>query len=132
LRERSGALESARDALEQERTLSAERLRSAEARAAGPKQMPPAPKPAADSIDEPAREEPRRRDRRLERDLAYERAEERGHDIRPRPAAPHRVDRPVNPALQPRPNWVWRVLALLVIVAVAVAVWVVLHSTILH
>jgi hypothetical protein len=127
LRERSGALESARDALEQERTRSAERLRSAEARAAAPKQMPPAPTPASDRIDGPTRDEPRRRDRRLERELAYDRAEDR-----PRPAGPHRVDRPVNPALRPRPNWVWRVLALLVIVAVAVAVWVVLHSTILH
>ena len=112
LRERSGALESARDALEQERTRSAERLRSAEARAAAPPRTPPAP--TEDRFDEsepePTRAEPRR----------------------PRPAAPHRVDRPVNPALRPRPNWVWRVLALLVIVAVVVAVWVVLHSTILH
>jgi hypothetical protein len=107
LRERSGALESARDALEQERTRSAERLRSAEARAAAPPQTP-----GGGSGSAPA--------------------EDRGHDVRPRPAAPHRVDRPVNPALRPRPNWVWRVLALLVIVGVVVAVWVVLHSTILH
>jgi hypothetical protein len=71
------------------------------------------PVPAGDRFDEPEREPAR-------------------HDVRARPVAPHRADRPVNPALRPRPNWVWRVLALLVIVAVAVAVWVVLHSTILH
>lgn len=109
LRERSGALESARDALEQERTRSAERVRSAQARAAAPPQMPPAP----DRLDEPEREPTR-------------------HDVRPRPVTPYRVDRPVNPALQSRPNWGWRVLALLVMIAVVVAVWIVLHSTILH
>jgi hypothetical protein len=111
LRERSGALESARDALDHERTRNAERLHDAEARAAAPPQVPPVP--AEDRFDKPEREPARR-------------------DVRSRAVAPHRADRPVNPALQPRPNWVWRVLALLVIVAVAVAVWVVLHSTILH
>jgi hypothetical protein len=111
LRERSGALESARDALEHERTRTAERLRTAEAGAAAPPQVPAGP--PEDRSDDSEREPTR-------------------HDVRPRPVAPHRVDRPVNPALQSRPNWGWRVLALLVIVAVVVAVWVVLHSTILH
>lgn len=118
LRERSGALESARDALEQERTRSAERLRSAEARRAPPPLVGPAPAaaspPAEVRFDEAGRAPATR------------------HDVRPRPAAPHRVERPVNPALQSRPNWGWRVLALLMMIAVVVAVWIVLHSTILH
>jgi len=80
LRERSGALESARDALEQERRRSSEALSQGQARA----------------------------------------------------ATSQRIERPLNPALQSRPNWAWRGLALLVIAAVAVAVWLVLHSTILH
>jgi hypothetical protein len=149
LRERSGALESARDGLEQERAISAERLRGAEARAAGAERLRGAEARAADKPQtsapprrtsavsepddraedpDPAREEPRRRERRPERDPAYDRE----LDIRPRPVAPHRTERPVNPALRSRPNWVWRVLALLVIIAVVVAVWLVLHSTILH
>lgn len=93
LGERSGALESARDALEQER--------------------------AATSAQRP-------------RSAAVSETDDRGLDVRPRPAAPYRTERPVNPALRSRPNWVWRVLSLLVIVAVVVAVWLVLHSTILH
>jgi hypothetical protein len=156
LRERSGALESARDALEQERAAGAERLRSAEAsaerlratearagrqrateaRATEQPQTSVSQRRSAtvsetnDRSDdpEPTREEPRRRERRAERDLGYD----RGNDVRPRPVAAHRGERPVNPALRSRPNWVWRVLALLVIVAVVVAVWIVLHSTILH
>ncbi len=115
LRERSGALESARDALEQERT------RSAEARTATP--PPPAAGSGSAADDpEPTRDEPRRRDRREEAD----------YEVRPRPVAPPRTERPVNPALQSRPNWIERALALLVIIGVVVAVWLVLHSTILH
>jgi hypothetical protein len=102
LRERSGALESARDALEQERA-----RRSAPRRTA-PDHLPirlepPAPAPPAFEDAAPSR-----------------------------PVAPHRIERPVNPALKPRPNWAGRVLALLVIIAVIIAVWLVLHSTILH
>jgi uncharacterized membrane protein len=52
--------------------------------------------------------------------------------VRARTAASQRTERPLNPALQSRPNWAWRGLALLVIVGVVVAVWLVLHSTILH
>jgi hypothetical protein len=136
LRERSGALESARDALEQEQAAGAERLRAAEARAAGQSQTSaPTRRTAAVSEtddrsgdSEPTHEEPRRRGRRPERDPGYE----RGLDVRPRPVAAPRTERPVNPALRSRPNWVWRMLALLVIIAVVVAVWLVLHSTILH
>jgi hypothetical protein len=127
LRERSGALESARDALEQERARSAERLRTAQTQAATPPETAVRALPRDDDAfddPEPTRAEPRRHDRRPERDPVPE--------VRPRPVAPHRTERPVNPALEPRPNWVWRVLALLVIIAVVVAVWLVLHSTILH
>jgi hypothetical protein len=134
LRERSGALESARDALEQERA----RPRDARPRApAPPRVAAPARGPGSEESDrlsppEPARPAARRRDRRPERDPVYDRVHDREYDPRPRPVAPHRIDRPVNPALRPRPNWMWRVLALLVIAAVVVAVSVVLHSTILQ
>jgi hypothetical protein len=131
LRERSGALESARDALEQERADGAERLRGAEERVADAERLRRAAVSETDErsdAPEPTREEPRRRERRAERDPDYD----RGLDVRPRPVAAPRTERPVNPALRSRPNWVWRMLALLVIIAVVVAVWVVLHSTILH
>lgn len=115
LRERSGALESARDALDQERERAAEAL--AQERARGTEAFVPVPD---DERDDP---EPGRGERR---------PRERAHESRARTVAPQRTERPRNPALRSRPNWVWRVLALLVIIAVVVAIWLVLHSTILH
>ena len=40
--------------------------------------------------------------------------------------------RPLNPSLRHRTNWLGRFLALLVLLGVIAAVWVVLHSTVLH
>ena len=46
--------------------------------------------------------------------------------------APPRSARPVNPALRSRRKWLVRLLALVVLAAFLVAVYVVLHSTVLH
>jgi hypothetical protein len=126
LRERSGALESARDALEQERERGSEALSQQQA-------LPATHISGLDDrgeLDElePAPAQPRRRERAPE----HSHGSERGHEVRARAGASQRIERPLNPALQSRPNWAWRGLALLVIAAVAVAVWLVLHSTILH
>ncbi len=47
------------------------------------------------------------------------------------PPAPDRL-RPVNPSLRHRNWWFGRLLALLVLIGVIAAVWLVLHSTVLH
>ncbi|MGI8714301.1 MAG: hypothetical protein ACR2NR_14215 [Solirubrobacteraceae bacterium] len=143
LQQRSGALESARDAVEQERTrgavaLDQERTRQTEAlaqeRARGADALSqerthvtePGPEPAAAAGVTQNPDSPSRRGR------AEQARAEQSHDARHRPVAPHRPDRPINPALNARPNWLGRAMALLVIVGVIVAVWLVLHSTILH
>jgi hypothetical protein len=146
LRERSGALESARDAVEAERertaeTLAAERrarseeLTAERARAAERLRTAQSRQPATEIASVPDEDgddddgaadpdAPSRRERTRDHDRAY--------DLRVRGAGPQRIDRPINPALRSRPNWLGRVLALLVIIAVIVAVYLVLHSTILH
>ncbi|MFL5863050.1 MAG: hypothetical protein ACJ780_20125 [Solirubrobacteraceae bacterium] len=52
----------------------------------------------------------------------------------PRPGPQPVADRlrPVNPSLRHRTNWFGRLLALLVLLGVIAAVWIVLHSTVLH
>jgi ABC-type Na+ efflux pump permease subunit len=179
LRERSGALESARDALESARERAAEALAAERARAAAAIEQEQARR--ADEVaaerrvrtDELAAE---RRARAQELTAERARAAERlrtaksrhppaeiladedddgadvdpaaapegthvredsrdpdgAYDVRVRAIGPQRIDRPVNPALRSRPNWLGRILALMVIIAVIVAVYLVLHSTILH
>lgn len=172
LRERSGALESARDALDQERSrtaealererarrtealeqerargneaISAERARGADAvsqeRARSAQRLQharaQATAPPTESYTAPGMEdEPAPPLQELEAVWpapAEHHAAEHHADARHRPApVAHRSERPVNPALRSRPNWAWRIVALLVIVAVLIALYVVLHSTILH
>ncbi len=117
LLERSGALESARDALEQERERGAAAV-AAERAPATEAFVPIYDDEAESGNPEPPPDERRTRDQ--------------PHDLRARTAAPPRIERPVNPALSARANWFGRVLALLVIAAVVLAIWLVLHSTVLH
>lgn len=49
----------------------------------------------------------------------------------PSPSAADRL-RPLNPSLRHRTYWAGRFLALLVLIGVIVAVWILLHSTVLH
>jgi hypothetical protein len=64
---------------------------------------------------------------------ALEQQRSRAAEARVAPSAPpRRIERAIPLELQARPNWAGRVLALLVIIAVVVAVWIVLHSTVLH
>jgi hypothetical protein len=127
LRERSGALDSARDALEQERERASEALARAQVARPRATQVSGADQDEFDD-PEPALVERRRREGAAQRSPGSERR----HEMGARPAASPRTERPLNPALRSRPNWAWRGLALLVIVGVVVAVWLVLHSTILH
>lgn len=163
LRERSGALESARDALGQERergaaAVAAERARGADAinqeqtrpsdelgperqrrteelaqeraRVADRRRGAPARAPATEAFvpvydDEAAGGDP-------EPPPDERRTQDQAHEPRARTAVPPRSERSVNPALSARANWFGRVLALLVIAAVVLAIWLVLHSTVLH
>jgi hypothetical protein len=52
----------------------------------------------------------------------------------PGPWDPPTADRlrPINPSLRHRTHWFGRLLALLVLLGVIAAVWLVLHSTVLH
>jgi len=133
LLERSGALESARDALEQERergagAVAAQRARGADAadRRSGAPARTPATEafvPVYDDEAEGGGPQPPPEERRTR---------EKAHEPRARTAAAPRIERPVNPASSARANWFGRVIALLVIAAVVVAIWLVLHSTVLH
>lgn len=111
LHERSGALESARAALAQERTeLGRLRSRLANAEQSRGDAAPPGP-PGSDSPGDA---------RRTGRPLP---------DVPPRMAPG--TTRPLNPSLR-HTYWLGRALALLVLLVVVVAVWIVLQSTILH
>jgi hypothetical protein len=108
-----------------ERARAAERLRTAKSR------HPPAEILAEDADGangdvDPAAAPQGSRGREDSRD------QDRAYEVRVRGVGPQRIDRPVNPALRSRPNWLGRILALMVIIAVIVAVYLVLHSTILH
>ena len=113
LHERSGALESAREALAQEQAETG-RLRNRLARTAGPAPGPPSDDTAVpEAADEP-------------RHLPHS-----GPDLSHRQAPVPRA-RPLNPSLRHRTYWLGRLLALLVLLIVLAAIWIVLHSTILH
>jgi hypothetical protein len=104
--ERTGALESAREALARERSESGrlrKRLARAEKSGAAPSGPATAEQPAAALPDSPA----------------------------PR-LAPSTRARPLNPSLRHRTYWIGRTLALLVLLIVLAAIWIVLHSTILN
>jgi hypothetical protein len=115
------------DALERERERATDRLRAARAQASA----------------EPRRLQAPAEPRRLQVPVEPEResgAERGASDVEPlviRDTANHRVaptprsERPINPALS-RPNWFWRAIAILVFAGVCVAIWFVLHSTVLH
>jgi hypothetical protein len=134
LHERTGALESTREALAQERAESG-RLRKRLARAeksagagsgsasggdtaAGRRGDRPRGGSADDAHD-PPRGAPRRSNPHPVPDGG------------PRPAPAARV-RPLNPSLRHRTYWLGRLLALLVLLIVLAAIWIVLHSTILN
>jgi hypothetical protein len=147
LHERSGALESARQALAKERA-EAGRLRSRLAHTEG--SGPPPPEPA--SVEsEPARpsraretetavDSPRRPRSGSDRDAPGGRPETPARE--PRGTAPPSLDlvsrsapapirpqRPVNPALRHRTYWLGRAVALLVLLVVIAAVYLVIHTT---
>jgi hypothetical protein len=144
LHERSGALESAREALAQERA-EAGRLRNrlANAKSSRPDEARPRTDRPASTPDRPR--EPRRTVRigsevgdDAERSGASEPggtrdAPRRGArtppEPQPRPLGPLR---PVNPSLRHRTYWLGRAIVLLVLLIVLAAIWIVLHSTVLN
>jgi hypothetical protein len=143
LRQHAGALESTREALAAERA-EAGRLRNRLTQAQGTRERgatPPGEPPAAAA-------EPRV-SRRARSRAAAEGTERRDPD----PSETQRFDvlglgdqldtitsppptserlRPLNPSLRHRTWWFGRLLALIVLCGVIAAVWVVLHSTVLH
>lgn len=138
LHERTGALESTREALAQERAESG-RLRKRLVRAeksagagsgsgsgsasegdtAAQRRGDRPRGGSADDAPDPPRGAPRRSDPHPVPDSG------------PRPAPGARV-RPLNPSLRHRTYWLGRALALLVLLIVVAAIWIVLHSTILN
>ena len=120
LHERAGALESAREALAREQA-EAGRLRSRLERARhGPAVRDPR---GHDQGDDDA-------DSDAEGTSPWT-GPRPVREAEPRLASAARV-RPLNPSLRHRTNWLGRLLALLVLGIVIAAVWIVLHSTILH
>jgi len=120
LHERAGALESAREALAREQA-EAGRLRSRLERARhGPAVRDPQ---GHDQGDDDA-------DSDAEGTSPWT-GPRPVREAEPRLASAARV-RPLNPSLRHRTNWLGRLLALLVLGIVIAAVWIVLHSTILH
>ena len=127
--------------------------RRASSRSAG--QAPAAASPETPERDAPARDRPRRRTRQREADptetqpfdvMALQSELERAAPAPPPPrrGARHTPDppgwtppvadrmRPVNPSLRHRNWWFGRLLALIVLCGVIAAVYLVLHSTVLH
>ncbi|MBV9820507.1 MAG: hypothetical protein JOZ07_19430 [Solirubrobacterales bacterium] len=132
-RERAGRARELERARERQGELERAPERTAEASAAGQRDGESRRERDGESSRTRVREAGPRREREAEPSRAR-----RGEDEalppepRGRTAPVPRLQRPLNPALAPRPNWARRVLALLVIAAVIVAIWLVLHSTILH
>jgi hypothetical protein len=119
LHERAGALESAREALARERA-EAGRLRS---RLEHAEKSPASPLPGGHRTDDDA-------DPGAARTPPWSTPRPVA-DAPPRLAPAARV-RPLNPSLRHRTYWLGRLLALLVLAIVIAAIWIVLHSTILH
>ncbi len=130
LHERTGALESAREALAEARAESS-RLR-------GQLDRPGDASPGATAAPSEALADASEGGRRGER---RSRAASAGGGRVDRPAPPPapvvaaaaaRAARPVNPSLRHRTHWLGRLLALIVLLAVIAAIYLVIHSTIKH
>ena len=129
LHERSGALESAREALAQERA-EAGRLRNRLAsappgRADGPRRVGEQSPPRA---ERPPTSGDRDRDSRRTVRIASELGDD---PTRVGSSGPPAM-RPLNPSLRHRTYWLGRAIALLVLIIVVAAIWIVLHQTVLH
>ncbi len=127
LRRRSGELDSARDALGETRArLESAREQSARAQTA---RTEAAPAPVQAQAREPIREPRARADTRAAQFADHPPATVAHVAHHP---APPRSTRPVNPALRSRRKWLVRLLALVILAAFLLAVYLVLHSTVLH
>jgi len=134
LHEQTGALESSREALAQEQAESG-RLRKRLARAGKPAGAGSRSASGGDTAAERRGDRPRGSSADDARDPPHG-APRRSNphpvpDGGPRPAPAARA-RPLNPSLRHRTYWLGRMLALLVLLIVLAAIWIVLHSTILN
>jgi hypothetical protein len=134
LHEQTGALESTREALAQARAETG-RLRQRLARAGKPASAGGGSASGDDTATEGRGDRPRGGSADDPREPARG-APRRSNphpapDGGPRPAPAARV-RPLNPSLRHRTYWLGRLLALLVLLIVLAAIWIVLHSTILN
>ncbi len=148
----AGALESAREALAAERAETGRlRNRLAQAREARPRAAAPHAPPEGGTAEPRVSRRASPAPRREADPTATQRFDVLGLDEEPETRAPRRgggpeVDessgwtplpaaerlRPVNPSLRHRTWWLGRLVALLVLLGVIAAVWLVLHSTVLH